>query len=186
MTDRITITPRVVDAQEVASIVSLVQLGRVPEAWERFQAASTGDGALARLGGAINAALTQAAPEIYTLPDWGTDERGNRRVRMTPGTVYAIRLVVPLPPVRDAAPLVRASAAIVPAGAGDVRAGIVEDLAQVPPGFTAAPPATSGGAATQDWDYAPLAGRVLYAVFALGPAQAPTDVNLLVQLPTRV
>jgi hypothetical protein len=59
MTDvpRITITPRTVDAQEVASIVSLVQLGRVPEAWDRFQVASLGDGALARLGGVINAAL---------------------------------------------------------------------------------------------------------------------------------
>lgn len=57
-TTRITITPREVDAREFASIVSLVQVGRTAEAWDRFKAASTGDGALARLGGAVNAALT--------------------------------------------------------------------------------------------------------------------------------
>ena len=66
---RITITPRTVDAQEVASIVSLVQLGRVPEAWDRFQEASISDGALARLGGVINAALAAAEqPQQPALP----------------------------------------------------------------------------------------------------------------------
>lgn len=65
---RVTVTPRTVDAQEVASIVSLVQLGRTPEAWERFQVASVGDGALARLGGVINAALAQPGGDVVTLP----------------------------------------------------------------------------------------------------------------------
>lgn len=63
---RVTVTPRVVDAQEFAAIISLVQLGRVPEAWARFQAASLSDGALARFGGAVNAAL--AAAEQPALP----------------------------------------------------------------------------------------------------------------------
>jgi hypothetical protein len=78
MTDvpRITITPRTVDAQEVASIVSLVQLGRVPEAWERFQVASVGDGALARLGGVINAALAVPPPDLQWLAiPWGDGKR---------------------------------------------------------------------------------------------------------------
>ena len=76
MTERITITPRTVDAQEVASIVSLVQLGRVPEAWERFQIASTGDGALARLGGVINAALAVPPPDLQWLAiPWGDGKR---------------------------------------------------------------------------------------------------------------
>lgn len=78
MTERITITPRVVDAQEVASIVSLVQLGRVPEAWDRFQDASVGDGALARLGGVINAALAAKPPadrmQWLVIP-WGDGKR---------------------------------------------------------------------------------------------------------------
>lgn len=76
MTERITITPRTVDAQEVASIVSLVQLGRVPEAWERFRVASVGDGALARLGGVINAALAVPPPDLQWLSiPWGDGER---------------------------------------------------------------------------------------------------------------
>jgi len=61
MTDRVSINPRVVDAQQVASIVSLVQLGQVNEAWERFQAAAVNDGAFARLGFQINAALAEQA-----------------------------------------------------------------------------------------------------------------------------
>lgn len=71
MTDvpRVTVTPRVVDAQEFAAIISLVQLGRVPEAWARFQSASLGDGALARFGGAVNAALAAAEqPQQPALP----------------------------------------------------------------------------------------------------------------------
>ena len=73
---RITITPRKVDAQEVASIVSLVQLGRTGEAWERFQVASTGDGALARLGGVINAALAVPPPDLQWLSiPWGDGKR---------------------------------------------------------------------------------------------------------------
>lgn len=56
---RITITPREVDAREFAAIASLVQLGRTPEAWVRFQAACLGDGAIARLGGC---ASTQVPP----------------------------------------------------------------------------------------------------------------------------
>ena len=76
MTERLTITPRTVDAQEVASIVSLVQLGRVPEAWERFQVASVGDGALARLGGVINAALAVPPPDLQWLSiPWGDGKR---------------------------------------------------------------------------------------------------------------
>ena len=76
MTERLTITPRTVDAQEVASIVSLVQLGRVPEAWERFQVASVGDGALARLGGVINAALAVPPPDLQWLAiPWGDGKR---------------------------------------------------------------------------------------------------------------
>lgn len=78
MTERITITPRMVDAQEVASIVSLVQLDRVSEAWDRFQDASIGDGALARLGGVINAALAVPPPppdlQWLTIP-WGEGKR---------------------------------------------------------------------------------------------------------------
>lgn len=69
MTERVTVTPRVVDAQEFAAIISLVQLGRVPEAWARFQEASLGDGALARFGGAVNAALAAAEqPQQPALP----------------------------------------------------------------------------------------------------------------------
>ena len=82
MTERITITPRKIDAQEVASIVSLVQLGRVPEAWERFQVASVGDGALARFGGAVNYALANDDPArwcpantTYLAHPWGDSRR---------------------------------------------------------------------------------------------------------------
>lgn len=76
MTQRITITPRTVDAQEVTSIVSLVQLGRVPEAWERFYVASVGDGALARLGGVINAALATPPAAVQWLEiTWGDGRR---------------------------------------------------------------------------------------------------------------
>lgn len=78
MTERVTVTPRVVDAQEVVSIVSLVQLGRTPEAWERFRVASVGDGALARLGGVINAALATPPPDDrlqWLTIQWGYGKR---------------------------------------------------------------------------------------------------------------
>ena len=180
MTERITITPRRVDAQEGASIVSLVQLGRTGEAWERFQVASVGDGALARLGGAINAALAaQPAPSVVSLPDWGADEQGNRRVRMAPGYVYAVRFAVPAT-TSDAGPRVRVSAGIVPAGAGDIRAAIVGDLAQVPAEFGGS---TAGGAATVYGDWPADAGRTLYALYALGPDQPASDVHVLVSIP---
>ena len=106
MTERITITPRTVDAQEVASIVSLVQLGRVPEAWDRFQVASTGDGALARLGGVINAALAVPPPDLQWLSiPWGDGKRYE-----VPG-LSAQTVVVPLDVPADAGPSVgRASA----------------------------------------------------------------------------
>ena len=108
MTERITITPRRVDAQEVASIVSLVQLGRTGEAWERFQVASVGDGALARLGGVINAALAVPPHDLQwlTIP-WGDGKRYE-----VPG-LSAQTIVVPLDVPADAGPSVavgRASA----------------------------------------------------------------------------
>lgn len=82
MTERVTVTPRVVDAQEFAAIISLVQLGRVPEAWARFQSASLGDGALARFGGAVNYALANVDPApscpggtTYLAHPWGDSRR---------------------------------------------------------------------------------------------------------------
>jgi hypothetical protein len=102
---RLTITPRTVDAQEVASIVSLVQLDRVSEAWDRFQHASVGDGALARLGGVINAELAvQNQPP--TIPSgaqrldipWGDGRR-------YPVTIGDDPLYVPIVVPADAVPL---------------------------------------------------------------------------------
>lgn len=103
MSARVTVTPRVVDAQEFAAIISLVQLGRVPEAWARFQAASLSDGALARFGGAVNAALAASEqPPDASGADrfdiaWGDGSR--HPVTLGDGSLY-VPITVPL----DAAP----------------------------------------------------------------------------------
>lgn len=80
MTARVTIAARRDDAQTFASITSLIQLGRIEEAWQWFEREASG--ALARFGGAVNYALANVDPApscpagtTYLAHLWGDSRR---------------------------------------------------------------------------------------------------------------
>jgi hypothetical protein len=96
MTDRVSINARVSDAQQVASIISLVQHGQLKDAWERFQGAAVKDGALARLGYDINAALVQE-PVAFQVTNPPTIAVGGKTqwFQAQPNVPYVIQATTP-------------------------------------------------------------------------------------------
>lgn len=148
MIERVTLTPRKVDAQEFASIASLVQLGRIPEAWQRFQAACLNDGAIARLGGVVNAALEQ---QPVAMLDWGwmlPAQYATPWQRLAPGIVVAI--TVPPGPVSF-----------------QVSGGVGQAWISDSPTFDS--PATSYGMGGSGWITSP--GGVVYGVLRVATAE---------------
>lgn len=126
-----------------------------------------------------------SAGPVKELPAWGTfpgdANNSNRKTWVDAGMAHSVKFTVPVRPVRDATPQVAATISILPQGSGSVYGKIVANVAD----FKAPSDFGAGGTTYDSVDFDANQGKTLYFVFILGTNQPSTDVNVLIQLPTK-